>query len=42
MAAPAMMAGSPAHHRPWYKHLYAQVLVAIGFCQHSRQQASLC
>ncbi len=29
MAAPAMTAGSPAHHRPWYKHLYAQVLVAI-------------
>ena len=29
MAAPATMAASPAHHRPWYKHLYAQVLVAI-------------
>ncbi len=25
-ASPAMM---PAHHRPWYRHLYAQVLCAI-------------
>src|SRR5215207_180046 len=29
MAAPALTAGNPAHHRPWYRHLYAQVLVAI-------------
>ena len=29
MATPAVTAGSPAHHRPWYRHLYAQVLVAI-------------
>jgi aerobic C4-dicarboxylate transport protein len=24
-----MTAGAPAHHKPWYKHLYAQVLCAI-------------
>jgi aerobic C4-dicarboxylate transport protein len=29
MAAPAMTAGAPAHHKPWYKHLYFQVLIAI-------------
>ena len=28
MAAP-MTAGAPAEHRPWYRHLYAQVLCAI-------------
>jgi aerobic C4-dicarboxylate transport protein len=29
MAAPAVTASPSAHHRPWYRHLYAQVLVAI-------------
>ena len=29
MAAPTIAAGAPAHHKPWYKHLYAQVLCAI-------------
>ena len=29
MAAPTMTAGAPAEHRPWYRHLYAQVLCAI-------------
>ena len=29
MAAPTIAAGAPAHHRPWYRHLYVQVLCAI-------------
>ena len=29
MAAPPMTAGAPAEHKPWYRHLYAQVLCAI-------------
>jgi aerobic C4-dicarboxylate transport protein len=29
MAAPSMTAVAAAHHRPWYRHLYAQVLCAI-------------
>ena len=26
---PSMKAGAPVHHKPWYGHLYAQVLCAI-------------
>jgi aerobic C4-dicarboxylate transport protein len=29
MATPAATAGAPAHHKPWYRHLYLQVLCAI-------------
>ena len=29
MAAPTITATAPAHHQPWYQHLYVQVLVAI-------------
>src|SRR3954466_100142 len=29
MAAPSIAAGAPAHHKPWYRHLYVQVLCAI-------------
>ena len=29
MAAPTLAAGAPAPHKPWYKHLYVQVLCAI-------------
>jgi Sodium:dicarboxylate symporter family len=29
MAAPSMNAGTAAAHKPWYQHLYAQVLCAI-------------
>ena len=29
MAATTLTTGTPAHHRPWYRHLYAQVLCAI-------------
>jgi aerobic C4-dicarboxylate transport protein len=31
MAAPATGAALAAHHRPWYRHLYVQVLIAIAF-----------
>ena len=29
MAAPTMTAGATAEHKPWYRHLYVQVLCAI-------------
>src|SRR3712207_9508907 len=29
MAAPTVTAMATAHHKPWYRHLYVQVLIAI-------------